>query len=56
MFIKFSRNRLVNPWITNGLISSINYKNFLYENWKKIKNEKNRLGDSELYEKYKREI
>ena len=53
MFIKSSRNRLVNPWITNGLISSINYKNFLYENWKKSKNKKNRLGDSELYEKYK---
>ena len=51
MFIKSSRNRLVNPWI-NGLISSMNYKNFLYENWKKSKNKKNRLGDSELYEKY----
>ena len=29
-FQKSRRNRLVNPWITNGLIKSINYKNFLY--------------------------
>ena len=52
-FFKSKRNRLVNPWITSGLIKSINYKNFLYEKWKKSKNHKNKLGDSDLYEKYK---
>ena len=50
---KSKRNRLENPWITGGLINSINYKNFLYEKWKKGKSKKNVLGDSEIYEKYK---
>ena len=53
MFNKSKRNRLSNPWITNGLIKSINYKNFLYEKWKKSKNKKNKFGDSEIYDKYK---
>ena len=52
-FTKSMRNRLVNPWITSGLIKSINYKNFLYEKWKKSKNKKNKLGDQDLYDKYK---
>ena len=47
------RNRLVNPWITNGLIKSINFKNFLYKKWKSSKNSKNKLGDETIYEKYK---
>ena len=50
---KSKRNRLVNAWITNGLINSINFKNFLYEKWKKSKNKKNLCGDTEIYEKYK---
>ena len=50
---KSKRNRLENPWITSGLIKSINFKNFLYEKWKKTKNKKNLLGELEIYEKYK---
>ena len=33
--IKSKRNRLINPWITNGLINSINQNHFLYKVWKK---------------------
>ena len=51
--LKSKRNRLDNPWVTNGLIKSINYKNFLYKKWKSSKNSKDKLGDLNIYEKYK---
>ena len=50
--VKTKRNRLVNPWITSGLINSINYKNYLYNKWKKSKNKNNKCGDQGLYLKY----
>ena len=47
------RNRITNPWITTGLINSIDKKDRLYKNWKKSRNRKNLQGDKKLYEKYK---
>ena len=51
--IKTKRHRLTNPWITNGLINSINYKDVLYRNWKKSKTKNDKFGDQNLYQKYK---
>ena len=50
---KSKRNRLLNPWITNGLINSINHKDVLYHSWKKTVTKKNKNGDESLYLKYK---
>ena len=48
------RNRITNPWITQGLIDSISKKNRLYKNWKKSLKGKNKLDNAPmLYEKYK---
>jgi hypothetical protein len=47
------RNRKTNPWITDGLILSINRKESLYQDWKKTKSAKNLGGDSSLYLKYR---
>lgn len=46
------RNRLVNPWITNGIIASVHKKQYLYKQWKKTVNKLNKSGDSELYSKF----
>ena len=46
------RNRLVNPWITSGIISSIKEKILLYENWKKTVTNSNKFGDLECYTAY----
>ena len=51
--MKSRRNRLINPWITSGIIASINRKNFLYKKWKKTVNKKNKFGDQILYGNYK---
>ena len=47
------RNRLVNPWITSGIICSINEKQTCYRKWKKSCTKANPRGDTELYLKYK---
>lgn len=52
--INSKRNRLVNPWITNGLINSINHNQFLYRTWKKsTKNNADKPYSETLYVKYK---
>ena len=50
---KSRRNRLVNPWITSGIIASVSTKNYYYKTWKKTTNKKNKLGDEALYLRYK---
>ena len=47
------RNRLVNPWITGGIIASIQTKCYLYTQWKKTCKKKTPLGDENLYLAYK---
>ena len=47
------RNRKVNPWITDGLITSINQKESYYRAWAKTKTKKNPKGDSAMHQKYK---
>jgi hypothetical protein len=51
--MKSRRNRLINPWITSGIISSINRKNFLFKKWKKSVSKKNKFGDLVQYSTYK---
>ena len=51
--MKSRRNRLINPWITSGIIASIDKKNYLYKKWKKTVNKKNKFGDQILYGNYK---
>ena len=47
------RNHVNNPWITQGLINSINRKEKLYKAWKKSITYKNKLGNVRLYSEYK---
>ena len=46
------RNRLFNPWITNGIIASVQRKTYFYDQWKKSCRDDNKLGDEELYMRY----
>ena len=47
------RNRLMNPWITSGIIASVCTKYYHYRAWKSSCNKSCPLGDSALYQKYK---
>ena len=47
------RNSITNPWITSGLINSIDKKARLYKEWCKTRNSKTPDGDCNKYIKYK---
>ena len=47
------RNRIVNPWITTGIIVSIAKKYHLYKNWRKTVTKKNKHGDLSIYSQFK---
>jgi len=47
------RNSVMNPWITPGLIRSIQTKNLLHKKWKKSCSKANPKGNFTLYCKYK---
>ena len=48
------RNRIINPWITSGIIASIAKKDYLYQIWRQsIKKLKCKEGDPLLYSNYK---
>ena len=53
LYSNSKRNRLFNPWITNGIITSVQRKIYYYEQWKKSCCDDNKLGDEELYLRYK---
>ena len=46
------RNKFVNPWITPGIIASVNKKNFLYKRWKKTCTRADRVGNNKYYLDY----
>ena len=48
-FQRSKRNMLANPWITPGVIASVNKKETLYKQWKNTVDKKNPLGDTDLY-------
>ena len=48
------RNIFSNPWITPGIINSINKKHHLYVKWKRSFTKTNKHGNYELYEIYKK--
>ena len=43
------RNRKVNPWITDGIVASVNTKSMLYKKWCKSKTSDNPGGDIDKY-------
>ena len=48
-FNRSKRNMLANPWITPGVIASVNKKEFLYKQWKNSVDKDNPLGNTDLY-------
>ncbi len=52
--VQSKRNRLMNPWITSGIIHSVGTKSYRYRHWKSTCTKVNPLGDYDLYLKYKK--
>ena len=52
-FSKSRRNIFENPWITPGIIASVNKKEYYFKQWKKSTTKDNVLGDEKLYCIYK---
>ena len=50
---KSKRNKFYNPWVTNGIIASIQQKTLFYRQWKKTCSKHNVSGDKIKYERYK---
>lgn len=48
-FRKSKRNLLANPWITPGIIASVNKKESLYKQWKTTIDKSNPIGYTDLY-------
>ena len=52
-FGKSRRNVFVNPWITPGIVASVDKKQFYYKQWKRSITKVNKSGNYELYMIYK---
>ena len=52
-FKKSRRNFHTNPWITPGIVSSVNKKEYYYKQWKKTTSISNFVGNEALYDRYK---
>ena len=52
--IQSKRTRQTNPWITNGIITSVKQKHLLYKVWKKSKTKDNKSGNIDDYIKYQK--
>ena len=52
-FQKSRRNVHTNPWITGGIVASVQKKEIYYKQWKKSTNKEKILGDVVLYTRYK---
>ena len=52
-FKKSKRNFYVNPWITPGIVNSINKKHIYYKLWKKSQTRNDKEGKADLYIKFK---
>ena len=52
-FSKSRRNIFENPWITPGIIASVNKKEYYFKQWKKSTTKDNVLGEETLYCIYK---
>ena len=50
---KSKRNKFYNPWVTNGIIASIQQKTLFYRQWKRTCSKKDVSGDKIKYERYK---